>query len=362
MSYRLGFDGFGLVPGAPANRGVLDWLLALEWVRDNIRAFGGDPSRVTLAGQSAGGGAVLTLLGMPRAQHLFHAVHCISGATADVSLPRAQAFTARLAAAAGVEPTLDGLRSLDEARVLALQPKVSQAKSRDPLAGVRSILDDGLPLGPVVDGDLLPQPTLDSLRGGVGSDIPLVLGATDDEFTLQLRPYKRALGLVPTTVMLGRLGLPRADRQAYLDGNKEATGPGTAAVVGRYVSDRVFRTTVLQVAGARGAAPTWAYRFAWRSPASGLAVHCIDVPFYFDCLGSDRVDKIAGERPPRGLADDVHGAAVRFIRTGDPGWPRWSPEHGEARVYDDPSIVMQHAFADVYPLLPNELRPQQQRA
>ena len=84
VSYRLGFDGFGHIDGAPSNRGVRDWLAALEWVQENIAAFGGDPSRVTIAGQSAGGGAVLTLLGMPQAQHLFHAVWSLSGATADV--------------------------------------------------------------------------------------------------------------------------------------------------------------------------------------------------------------------------------------------------------------------------------------
>jgi para-nitrobenzyl esterase len=67
LSYRLGFDGFGWLPDAPSNRGSLDWLLALEWVRDNIGQFGGDPARVTIAGQSAGGGAVITLLTMPRA-------------------------------------------------------------------------------------------------------------------------------------------------------------------------------------------------------------------------------------------------------------------------------------------------------
>ena len=68
VSYRLGFDGFGWLPDAPSNRGILDCLLALEWVRDNISQFGGDPARVTIAGQSAGGGAVMTLLTMPRAQ------------------------------------------------------------------------------------------------------------------------------------------------------------------------------------------------------------------------------------------------------------------------------------------------------
>jgi para-nitrobenzyl esterase len=78
LSYRLGFDGFGWLPDAPPNRGILDWLLALEWVHDNIGQFGGDPARVTIAGQSAGGGAVMTLLTMPRARGLFAAAASIS--------------------------------------------------------------------------------------------------------------------------------------------------------------------------------------------------------------------------------------------------------------------------------------------
>ncbi|MGR7003285.1 carboxylesterase family protein [Yinghuangia aomiensis] len=74
VSYRLGFDGFACLEGAPDSRGVRDWVMALEWVRESIAAFGGDPGRVTIGGQSAGGSAVLTLLGMPSAQHLFRAV------------------------------------------------------------------------------------------------------------------------------------------------------------------------------------------------------------------------------------------------------------------------------------------------
>ncbi len=118
ISYRLGFDGFGHIAGAPSNRGVRDWLAALEWVRDNIAAFGGDPSRVTIAGQSAGGGAVLTLLGMPVAQHLFHAVWALSGALADIAPERARTFSARLANLAGVAPTREGFASVPEERLL----------------------------------------------------------------------------------------------------------------------------------------------------------------------------------------------------------------------------------------------------
>ena len=121
LSYRLGFDGFGWIDDAPANRGVLDWLCALEWVRSHIASFGGDPRRVTIAGQSAGGGAVLTLLGMPRAQGLFHRALAVSPATTDIPSARAEAIGRRLAALGGVEPTRAGLGSLPESRVQELQ-------------------------------------------------------------------------------------------------------------------------------------------------------------------------------------------------------------------------------------------------
>ncbi|MET0853633.1 MAG: carboxylesterase family protein, partial [Microterricola sp.] len=104
VSYRLGFDGFGFIEDAPLNRGVLDWLLALEWVQENIAAFGGDPARVTIAGQSAGGGAVLTLLGMPSAQHLFHGVYSISGVPTSTTLDAAEAVGRTIAELGGVAP------------------------------------------------------------------------------------------------------------------------------------------------------------------------------------------------------------------------------------------------------------------
>jgi para-nitrobenzyl esterase len=97
VSYRLGFDGFGWLPDAPANRGVLDWLLALEWARDSIGAFGGDPGRVTVAGQSAGGGAVMTLLTMPRARGLFSGAASISGVPTDIPLETGRRTTAVIA-------------------------------------------------------------------------------------------------------------------------------------------------------------------------------------------------------------------------------------------------------------------------
>lgn len=333
LSYRLGFDGFGHIAGAPSNRGVRDWLAALEWVQENIGAFGGDPSRVTIAGQSAGGGAVLTLLGMPAAQHLFHSVWSLSGAIANVSAERARTLSAKLAHLAGVEPTRGGFASVPEATLHELQEKAATPESSDPLASIHLLLDDGLSWGPMIDGDLITERTISSIASGVGAGKPLVLGSTDDEFTMVTDSAKGRLRFVPMGFALAKLGVPRARRRAYLRDNAAQRRKGTAAVLGRYVTDVVFRSTVVEVADARGAAATWTYRFAWPSPTRTWALHCLDVPFWFDCLDATSVDVIAGDAPPRRLADAIHGAAVGLIRDGEPGWPTWSHARGTTRVF-----------------------------
>jgi para-nitrobenzyl esterase len=352
ISYRLGFDGFGWIADAPPNRGVLDWLLALEWVRDNISGFGGDPARVTIAGQSAGGGAVLTLLGMPAAQPLFAAAYSISGVASAPSMERALAFGRRLAERAGVQPTRAGLSTLSEERILKLQRELTSGnQGGNPLDEFRSFIDDGLHFAPLVDGDLVPMAVVDAIRSGIGADKPLVLGTTDDEFSMIFDGAKGKLRFVPARVLLGRVGLTRGIRSAYVAANRDVTRRGTAAVGGRYLTDRMFRTVALRVAEARGDAPTWLYRFSWPSAKSGRAVHCLDVPFFFDCLDADHVDAITGDHPPQALADEVHGGAVAFVRDGHPGWPRFTDAVAETRVYDTPSTVAADAYAGVRPLL-----------
>ena len=343
ISYRLGFDGFGWIEDAPSNRGVRDWLLALEWVQQNIAAFGGDPARVTIAGQSAGGGAVLTLLGMEKAQHLFHGVYAISGALADVSALRSEAVGRALAIAGGVEPTVAGFSSLSEERVLELQKKATELGPD----ALNTIVEDGLPLGPAVDGDLLPRPTRESLAAGVGSDKPLVLGATDDEFTMAMADAAKALRWVPRALLLGKLGVPKPARRDYLAANADVVALGKARLAGRVLTDRMFRTTVLDVAEDRGAAPTWVYRFSWPSGHFGFAEHCLDVPFFFDCLDGPAMEPLAGPHPPQGLADEVHAAAVSFVIGGDPGWPAHRGDAGVVRVWDTPVRDVADAYASV---------------
>jgi len=348
ISYRLGFDGFGWIEDAPSNRGVRDWLLALEWVQQNIAAFGGDPDRVTIAGQSAGGGAVLTLLGMEQAQRLFRVVYAISGALGDVSASRAEKLGRALAASEGVAPTVAGLSTVSEDRLLALQKKATQLGP----SSMTTMIEEGLPLGPVVDGDLIVRPTRESLRAGVGADKPLVLGATDDEFTMVFGgAAAKALRWVPRTVLLNRLGLPKSTRAEYLAANADIVRLGKSRLAGRVLTDRMFRVGVLRVAADRGEAPTWVYRFAWPSGRFGFAEHCLDVPFFFDCLDGTAMEALAGPNPPQELADDVHGSAVAFSTTGDPGWGRHDGGAGVVRVYDRPTRDVADAYASVRALL-----------
>ena len=91
--------------------------------------------------------------------------------------------------------------------------------------------------------------------------------------------------------------------RAYLAANAAQRRKGTAAVLGRFVTDMVFRSAVVRVAEARADAPTWVYRFSWPSPTRTWALHCLDVPFWFDCLDAEGVAEIAGDAPPRRLAD-----------------------------------------------------------
>ncbi len=343
-SYRLGFDGFGWVDATVQNRGVLDWIAALEWVRDNIAAFGGDPDRVTIAGQSAGGGAVLTLLGCPAAQSLFQGVYALSAPTPDVTAKHAKDFARKLAAKLGVASTLEGFASVSEKALLKAQKALTDVEPDD----IKEALDEGMSLGPVVDGDLIPIRTIESIRSGVGADKHLVIGATDDEFTMELTKQQKLLRWVPKKLLLKKVGVPKEDVSAYLSVNADVADLGGARLAGRAITDQIFKVPMLLTIDARGEAPTWVYRFSWPSGALGFAQHCLDIPFFFDCLDGPAVTPLAGDAPPRELADQLHYAAVKFIRTGDPGWPRYPM----VRVWDLPPEDIPSAFASVYPLLP----------
>ncbi|WP_062518948.1 carboxylesterase/lipase family protein [Demequina silvatica] len=314
VAYRLGFDGFGWIDGAPGNRGVRDWLAALAWVQENIRAFGGDPAKVTIAGQSAGGAAVMRLLTLPASRGLFRAALALSPADVPVTADDARAAAARVAAALGVAADRDGFASVSEAALLDAQEAATELDPEDPLAGAMG--RRGLLLSPVIDGDLVPDTVSGAITAGVGADVALLIGATAHEFNAALAHVTGLEGAEPMD-LLARGGVPAREREALAS---RAPARDAASVAGQALTDGMFRRHVARWAGQRAATAasslTWAYDFRWASPVEGLAVHCLELPFGFDILREPTALRRTGAEPPQALADAVHADWLTLIREG----------------------------------------------
>jgi para-nitrobenzyl esterase len=348
IGYRLGAEGFATFDGAPTNRAVLDWVAALEWVQDNIAAFGGDPAQVTIGGQSAGAGACTTLLSMPRAQGLFHGVIAMSGVARASSMDESEQIARRLADHLGVAPERDALVALGPDALLEAQraavPAGMSATRDDP-----GVSTGGMPFAPVVDGDLIATKPLAAIADGIGGGIPLLAGTTSEEFVFPV-----ALGAITMREdqllrAMRHFGFDEAAAASYRAGHPDAA-PGE--VLGRVVTDHMFRVPAQRLLDARAGAdaPTFAYEFRWGSTlldGKVGSVHCLDIPFAFDNLDAADVDDNAGPNPPQALADAMHRAWTGFITHGDPGWPAHDPDRRATMLFDDESAVADDPMHDL---------------
>jgi para-nitrobenzyl esterase len=321
INYRLGAEGFASIPGAPTNRGVRDWIAALEWVRDNIRSFGGDPEQVTVFGQSAGGMAVLTLLSIDAAAALFSRAIISSGVAERSAVTRdeARAATEALAAELGVAATREGLAGPDRQALVGAQEAVS-ARIGGGLR-VETFRESRSPLvwAPEIDGELITRDPLDAVRAGAAAGIPLLVGTTADEFAFAYRL-------------------------------EDPDDPRGAEVV-----DWMFRRPLQELLEARReAAPSYRYEFRWESSAYGGAVrsgHSLDICFFFDNLGAPYFEKYAGGHGDPELARQEHAAFAAFAREGDPGpeWPSyWADDARVVRIFDS-EVTTEHGFVVASP-------------
>jgi para-nitrobenzyl esterase len=339
VSYRLGFDGFGRLDGAPDNRAVRDWILALEWVRDGIAQFGGDPSRVTIGGQSAGGSAVLTLLSMPAAQDLFSGVIAESPGALGGDPEASVARVADLAKRLGVAPTREAFAALDEESVFKAQQKMG-AEEMGPqmIKGLIRGTSAALGWAPVVDGDLVPYTLEEALALGVGADKRLLIGATANEFDMVSTMLPSKLDWLPRGLVMRMAGFDGAGTRAY-----GAVTVGRPRVLfGRIMTDFIFRFHVVRTLAARTARQaggTFAYDFRFANVDNGLAGHCVELPFAWDCIDGENIEANTGPNPPQQLADAAHGAWVAFIRDGDPGWPAYDAPERRGMVFEHESRV-----------------------
>lgn len=334
LTYRLGFEGFGHVPGAPDNRAVLDCLGALRWVRDELPALGADVDAITIGGQSAGGGMALALLASPLARGLFRGAVIHSAPLPDITPADAATLGARLAEQLGVRDDLDGWREVPRTALVAAERALEAGSLWSSLTELRRAIARQGPLtrfGPVVGTDVVPE-VLSALAEP--DDRPIMLGTTAAEFNPATADLQRVLGAVTPTPVLTTVGLPAAMARAY---PRAYPGRSAAELLGQALTDRAFRITAVQVARARelAGAPAALWDFRWH-PDDGPARHCIDLPFAWDVLDGERVPLIAGEQPPADLAHRMSGDIAAFVRSAVSPWPVHTAERPVARVYDVP--------------------------
>jgi para-nitrobenzyl esterase len=347
INYRVGADGFLFVGDGTANRGLLDQVAALEWVRDSIATFGGDPGNVTIFGQSAGAMSVSTLLAMPRAEGLFsRAIAQSGGPHMVVSADSAQRVGRRLAERLGVPATEAAIAAVPVERSLQAQAELlgDLAANPDPERWGPEAAVSMMPWQPVIDGDVIPAAPIDRIVAGAGGDIDLMVGATTDEWRLFLAP-SGMIEHITAEMLAGAVaayGLPVDAMLAVYRAAHPNPSPGDllAAVQGDwYVGIPAIR---LADAHARSTWPTYMYEFAWRSPQfAGLlgACHGLEIPFVFDTLG-DGLEPLMGSDPPQSLADTMHATWVSFAASGDAGWPRYELDRRATMRFDATSAVV----------------------
>ncbi|HUI76341.1 MAG TPA: carboxylesterase/lipase family protein [Bryobacteraceae bacterium] len=303
-----------------SNFGMLDCIAALEWVRDNIAAFGGDAGNVTIFGQSGGGGKVSTLMAMPAAKGLFHRAIAMSG-SAVKGEPRGRAT--RIAA--------DYMAKLDlkSSQVEELQ-RMPQAQL---LAAMRELR---LQLNPVVDGRTLPSGPFDPTAPAITANVPLMIGSTETEVTwnnsISFDPLDDAQ-LRERISSSQHIDGAAADRliAVYRKGRPKASNLDLFFVMSTDLSN--FRTgtdTEAERKAAIGGAPVYKYYFQWYSPVREgklRSYHTLDIPFVFENV--DIAESMVGSGPERyPLADRMSGAWAAFARSGNPnhkGIPNWLP-------------------------------------
>jgi para-nitrobenzyl esterase len=328
-----------------SNVGMLDIVAALEWVRDNIVAFGGDPGNVTIFGQSGGGGKVSTLMAMPSAKELFHRAIVQSGAAVkgvsrDTANKSAETFLAKL----NLKPSqADQLQTLSVDQLLA----ASAGGSGLPGGG-------GLALAPVVDGTTLPTDPFDPVAPAISANIPLLIGSTETEVTFfpgQLLDPIDDAGLHSRVKQTLRTASDdQVDRliAAYKKGRPDASNTDLYLAL---ASDATFRAGVITEAerkAAQGKAPLYQYYVTWRSPVRDgklRSFHTIEIPFVFDNV--DAAKSMLGSGEDRyALAEKFSGAWVAFARTGNPNheslpnWPAFDNDRRAVMVFNDECQVV----------------------
>ncbi len=362
INYRLGALGFlkldevtnGNIP-ATGNEGLLDQTFAMEWVRDNIAAFGGDPDNVTIFGESAGGMSVGAQLAMPGAKGLFHKAIPQSGAAHTASSPD------RSVKAANVFLQILGISASDTGalRSLAMERLMEAQKELAVRAITPEFAIGGMPLQPVIDGKILPRMPINAIANGSADGIPVLVGSILEEWKLfgvmdpsiasltEEQLLRRCQRIIPSGDVGGLI-------EAYRKAREKRGAPTTPGELLMAIqTDRTFRMPAIALAETqmqRGT-PAYSYLFTWTSPAMDGklgACHALELGFLF----GTHEENFSGIGPEAdALSANMQDTWVAFARTGDPScespgkWPAYG-ERRETMVLGRESVLVEAPYEE----------------
>lgn len=342
INYRLGIFGFlhlGEIGGqeyaTSGNCGILDQVAALEWIQENIEAFGGDPDRVTVFGESAGAMSIGVLLGMPSAKGLFQQAILQSGAARNaVPSSKATKVAQKLLEALNVNSSnLSELHDIPVEKLLEV-----------------STLVPPMSLVPVIDGVSLPQNPEIAIANGSAKDVKIIIGTNKDEYNLftAFDPIWKNATPETMSVILNKTFGPLWPELSKHYINQEELNMD---LYNQMMTMQIFTYPALKLAEHQrnNGSNVWMYRFDWESPVlNGLlkAAHALEIPFVWNTLDKPKTENLTGQGSERQrVAEQIHDAWIAFARYGkpttaaNPNWPEYDLENRSTMIFNSESRV-----------------------
>ncbi len=366
FNYRLGALGFLNLPSVTPNLGILDQVAALQWVKENIEKFGGDPGNITIFGESAGGMSVGILLTIASTKRLFQKAIIESGATNPNDF---EPLSARQGAEKFVKKL--GLKNADIADLQSV-PLDKLMKIQQKIAG--NVFDlKSNPFRPFVDGKIMTEQPIEVIRKGKSANVPVIIGYNSEELGMisnlleDSGEVKRKVIMKVIKSQLEKSGISKKDLNKLIESYKKEVKNKCPDKDFKYwdfiLSDSMFRIPILHQLEAHleNESNIYHYIFHYNSPKFGAALHTFEIAFVFGTLGEDMVqDAVTNSKDSLELSNLMMKTWVNFARNGNPnheGIPQWKPYDlknrntmilsNDSKIINDPDAVLRKAWDEI---------------